>query len=160
MKMRKMRIYIKNAQNAQSKMIPAIQNAYFAYPYKKGDHHFYDPSPWSVMAIWSIRNEPQPWFLERFGRSLRVTDWYLRNANFGAILVLVTQCHTITAWYSTGNKARKYSMMESNQNRINAKKSLYLRGISGKMSIFAADNERRAVPEALRVPIDTPLRVG
>jgi len=45
MKMRKMRIYIKNAQNAQSKMIPAIQNAYFAYPYKKGDHHFYDPSP-------------------------------------------------------------------------------------------------------------------
>jgi len=51
-------------------------------------------------------------------------------------------------------------MMESNQNRINAKKSLYLRGISGKMSIFAADNERRAVPEALRVPIDTPLRVG
>lgn len=31
MKMRKMRIYIKNA--------------YFAYPYKKGDHHFYNPSP-------------------------------------------------------------------------------------------------------------------
>ena len=51
-------------------------------------------------------------------------------------------------------------MMESNQNRINAKKSLYLWGISGKMSIFAADYERRAIPEALRVLIDTPLRVG
>ena len=59
-----------------------------------------------------------------------------------------------------GNNTRKHSMMESNQNRINAKKSLYLRGISGKMSIFAAECERRAVPEALRVPIDTPLRVG
>ena len=51
-------------------------------------------------------------------------------------------------------------MMESKQNRINAKKSLYLRGISGKMSIFAARFERRAVPEALRVLIDFPLRVG
>lgn len=59
-----------------------------------------------------------------------------------------------------GNNTRKHSMMESKQNRINSKKSLYLRGISGKMSIFAADNERRAVPEALRALIDTPLRVG
>jgi hypothetical protein len=59
-----------------------------------------------------------------------------------------------------GNNTRKHSMMESKQNRINAKKTLYLRGISGKMSIFAARFERRAVPEALRVLIDFPLRVG
>ena len=59
-----------------------------------------------------------------------------------------------------GNNTRKHSMMESKQNRINAKKSLYLLGISGKMSIFAARFERRAVPEALRVLIDFPLRVG
>ena len=59
-----------------------------------------------------------------------------------------------------GNNTRKHSMMESKQNRINAKKSLYLREISGKMSIFAARFERRAVPEALRVLIDFPLRVG
>ena len=59
-----------------------------------------------------------------------------------------------------GNNTRKHSMMESNQNRINTKKSLYLWGVSGKMSIFAAECERRAIPEALRALIDTPLRVG
>ena len=106
------------------------ENAYFAYPYKKGDHHFYDPSPWSVMAIWSIRNEPQPWFLERFGRSLREIDWYLRDTNFGGILVLVTRYHIITAWYSMGNNTRKHSMMESNRMSWDADFSPYLSGFA------------------------------